>query len=481
MAAMVLASAAIAFGQANPGASVGAQANGPANVAGLLYAANFAHWTVSPTKLGTAWTSPEQCFGTSGGVTFPLFSTTAPVTIVDVGVPANTETVTPSSVSYLGSGCSVSLPSTHAHSNYYLQSGTLGLQEAANYAGAARAIIVVTPDWSAMGGTTYMIQSATLGALTAVSDQRSALNPVSQPTTTFYMDGKRTDLYTQNGTIQQPYKTLDQLSSALNAYVTAGGAGPVAIWSTPSASYSTANAITLPAIPIIVYGNNSTWTFSAGVTNNALPFIRYDLNTVGTVTHGTCASTIRSESHGGSYLGNVTLGSGCYDHLYGVNLSGNSYTLTVNGLLYGEALTGSMRIASGGSSSILALYNPNLIKSSGYNVDMTAGGQLLINGGLLTTVGGTANVYLPTANATTSAHSISGLITPTGSGISCVNGTTTYLALGESLATQTYCTLIPVSIGSMSIPALKSTTGTLYLCIGTTGTITSSASACSGT
>jgi hypothetical protein len=102
----------------------------------------------------------------------------------------------------------------------------------------------------------------------------SAANTV--PLSTFYLDGTRTDSYTATGSQSMPFKTLDALFSAINAYVTAGGTGPIAIWSNPAASYSTANAITVPAIPLIVYGNNSTWTFSAGVTNNAIPFTRYE-------------------------------------------------------------------------------------------------------------------------------------------------------------------------------------------------------------
>ena len=45
----------------SPTASIQSQARGPADVAGLLYAANFAHWTVSPTDLGNSWTNPSQC------------------------------------------------------------------------------------------------------------------------------------------------------------------------------------------------------------------------------------------------------------------------------------------------------------------------------------------------------------------------------------------------------------------------------------
>jgi hypothetical protein len=251
------------------------------------------------------------------------------------------------------------------------------------------------------------------------------------------LDANRTDTYTADGTIERPYKTLSALTAALPS------TGLASIFTSPNSSYSVSSAATLPAIPITIYGNSSTWTFSGGVTVNSLPTIIYDLNTVGVTTYATCSSTIRSERHGGSYSGgNVTLGASCYNHIYGTNLSGNSYTLTVNGTLYGEALTGSMKIKSGGSSALLAMYNPNMTKSSGYNIDMTSGGQLLLSGGLLNTVAGTANIYLPTANSVSTLHAISGLITGTGSGVVCASGTTTYVAFGFNLSSITNCTLV---------------------------------------
>jgi len=180
----LILSAVLAVAQStSPTSSVAQPANGPANVAGLLYAANFAHWTSTPTDQGTRWSSPSQCFGTSGGLVFPLYSTTAPITIVDLANSANTETVTPTLVSYLGSGCSVALPATHAHTNYYLQSGTLGLQEALNFAGSGHFVVILTPDWQTMGGTTGMITSATAGSGTTVLDMRTS-TPISYTGTT---------------------------------------------------------------------------------------------------------------------------------------------------------------------------------------------------------------------------------------------------------------------------------------------------------
>jgi hypothetical protein len=251
------------------------------------------------------------------------------------------------------------------------------------------------------------------------------------------LDANRTDVYTEDGTIERPYKTLSALVASIPS------TGLVSIFSSPNLSYASSVAAVFPAVPTTIYGNNSTWTYNGGLTINAVPTTIYDLNTVGTTTYSTCSSTLRSERHGGSYSGgNVTLGAGCYNHIYGTNLSGNSNFLTINGTLYGEALTGSMGIKSGGSSALIAIYNPSITKSSGYNIDMTLGGQLLLNGGLLNTAAGTANIYLPTANTPSTLHAISGLITGLGSGVVCASGTTTYVAYGFNMAPITNCTLV---------------------------------------
>ena len=282
------------------------------------------------------------------------------------------------------------------------------------------------------------------------------------------LDGNRTDSYTADGTIERPYKTLSAWVAAIPS------SGLTSVFVSPNSAYTASSAATLPAVPTTIYGNDSTFTFSGGVTVSALPTTIYDLNTVGTTTYSACGSTVRSERHGGSYSGgNVTLGSGCYTHFYGVNLSGNSNTLSVNGTLYGEALTGSMKIASAGSGALLAMYNPNITKSSGYNIDMTSGGQLLFSGGLLNTAAGTANIYLPTANSPSTLHAISGLIVGTGTGVNCVSGTTTYVAYGFNLAPITNCTLIAGYQGPTNFQGAISST------VGITG-VTSGAAAGAG-
>jgi hypothetical protein len=291
------------------------------------------------------------------------------------------------------------------------------------------------------------------------------------------MDLNRTDSYTERGTIEWPYKNLSTLVIP--------STGLASIFSSPNASYSNPTAVTLPAIPITIYGNNSTWTPTGGLTV-AAKIISYDLIDGAAVTYN-YAGTDRSEKHGGAFNGNVNLAQG-YLHAFGSNLSGNSNTFTVGGastaaLLYGEAITGSQKITSGGPGALIALYNPNMTKSSGYNVDMTSGGQLLLSGALLNTVAGTANIYLPTANTLSTAHAISGLIVGTGTGVNCVNGTTTYVVYGFNLAPITNCTLVPgyqgptTFLGSITSPSATAltvqsgTTGAATFDSGTTGAV----------
>jgi hypothetical protein len=227
---------AIAGQTTSPTASVTSQANGDADVAGLLYASNFAHWTIAPTPSGTRWDNPGQCYGTSGGVVFPLFSTRAPITIVDIGTPANTETVTPSIASYVGAGCSVGLPATHTHVTYYLQSGTLGLQEALNWAGVSRAVVVLTPDWQTMGGTTAMVTAAIAGANTSILDARTATLATYTGTTPALASGSVGAGVTITATAGVPSAnctvgSLDVNTSAVSASTVLYVCGSTNVWS----------------------------------------------------------------------------------------------------------------------------------------------------------------------------------------------------------------------------------------------------------
>jgi len=280
LAAFLALPLALAAQTTNPTATVMQPANGPADVAGLLYASNFAHWTASPTPSGTRWDNPGQCYATSGGIVFPMFSTTAPITIVDNGVPSNTETVTPSLASYNGGGCSVSLPATHAHSNYYLKSGTLGLQEALNWIGSGYGVVVVTPDWVAMGGTSGMITAATAGTNTTILDQRNSTaiaytgtTPASNAT------GSGKQVLATSPTLVTPTLGAATFTSLTSATKCASSASPAVCAAAPAgfvvvaASGTTVvvNTTAVTANSVIVLQEDSSLGTALSVTCNATP------------------------------------------------------------------------------------------------------------------------------------------------------------------------------------------------------------------
>lgn len=256
---------------------------------------------------------------------------------------------------------------------------------------------------------------------TAAADAAHALANLGiagsgSPTTTFYVDAAFTGV--SNGSIGAPFKTYGDASAAGTALNV-----PYAVWMAPG-SYTESNALSLGTQPHVIFGNGSTLTFTNGLTLNG-PAVVYDLNTVGNVIYA-YSGTTRSERHGGSYAaGNIAISG--FVHWYGVQLTntGGAYSVTVNGTLAGDFITGGMQIKSGGTSTFIALNNINLQKASGYNFDMTAGGILAVKGGYLTTAAGTFNIYVPTANSVATSHAIEDITFVAGNGVSA-NGAAVY-------------------------------------------------------
>jgi hypothetical protein len=158
------------------------QASAQANVGGLLYAAQFGTWTVPQGTNGPyAWSSPAFCQISANAVTFAAFTVGTPIRIVDAN-PALDETVVPSAVLSNGFGCSITINPAYQHNSFHFASATGGLQEAINYAIAKNspAVVVLTTDWSSVGGTTTIIGQVTGKTSISISDQRTSYpNPYS--------------------------------------------------------------------------------------------------------------------------------------------------------------------------------------------------------------------------------------------------------------------------------------------------------------
>jgi hypothetical protein len=153
-----------------------AQNLGPANLAGLLYASNFAQWSVPQGDQGAfTWSNSDICKVHSAGATFYAFAVGVPVQIVDTGNPAHDETVTPTIVNIGTSGCSISVHPTYTHNSFYFTSATAGLNEALVFAGSQNYQVVVTPDFTRLGGTTANITGAPGNSNVTILDERSSV------------------------------------------------------------------------------------------------------------------------------------------------------------------------------------------------------------------------------------------------------------------------------------------------------------------
>lgn len=96
------------------------------------YAVDYGQWAVRSQSPNTYLFSPQGlCTATASGGQFFPFSTNAPVLIVDA-TPANTEVVTPSTVTNASTQCGFTASPANNHYSFQVKSGTGGLQEALN-------------------------------------------------------------------------------------------------------------------------------------------------------------------------------------------------------------------------------------------------------------------------------------------------------------------------------------------------------------
>jgi len=265
----------------------------------------------------------------------------------------------------------------------------------------------------------------------ALSD--GGMIPVS---VSIYIDGNRTDSYFQKGTIAKPFKTLSA------AFASIIDLTKTYIINIISGSYVEEEALNTPAVPIVLYGNRSTITCPS-ITMNA-PYSIYDLNMIGDVVY-TYIGTTRSLRIGGSLVGNVSV-SGFEDYK-SVNFS--AHTITVQGNsnpLFSHCTFGS-KLRSAAATTTITVNDCSFSRPTvdDYNIDMSAGGNLVCKGALLENKpyasGGThANINLSGAS-TTNPSLLSGCIC--GNGITAGNA---YVIVGDDivspLITGTY--IIPI-------------------------------------
>lgn len=149
---------------------------GPANTGGLLIASNFTGWSVSQGNNGNYnWTSNTFCRVSAGGLTFNAFTVGVPVYLADTSAPNTSEVVTPTVVTINNSGCSIRINPVNQHQTFYFRSATAGLGEAIGYANSQNFQVILTPQWTSLGGQTSMITSSIGSNAITVLDQRSSV------------------------------------------------------------------------------------------------------------------------------------------------------------------------------------------------------------------------------------------------------------------------------------------------------------------
>jgi hypothetical protein len=99
-----------------------------------FYATAYNQWAISSANSAPnsyLFSPGGVCNAAASGTTFYAFNTNAPVLIVDA-TPANTEVVTPSTVTNTQSQCGFTASPANNHYSFQVRSGTAGLQEALN-------------------------------------------------------------------------------------------------------------------------------------------------------------------------------------------------------------------------------------------------------------------------------------------------------------------------------------------------------------
>jgi len=295
-----------------------------------------------------------------------------------------------------------------------------------------------------------------------------------------------------NGSEAFPFASLSAAGAAITAASYTGATIDIAF-----GTYTETSAVTLPNIPLIVYGNGSTITFSAGITVPNPDYTRYDLHTVGNVAFSSTA-TGRVLVQGGSITGNISI-AGLAD-FKSVSLLGGVITVVSTGQFLAIVCTLTSTITGAGVLFIREC-NFNTAKA-GALITSTTGGTAFIadniivnsgNGGLISCDNGAdgtlrnnaiVNNYLVNSGsgvpviAGTSAtiYSKNNLITGvanTGTGYKAVNndmiGAGTVVIMGSDAVSDIY---YRASTGVLTALHAPASAGTYKLtCDGTTKAI----------
>jgi hypothetical protein len=318
-------------------------------------------------------------------------------------------------------------------------------------------------------------------------DTVTILNNLSNSvsTTAIYIDGNRSDTYIEDGSMLYPYKTI---SNAVVAHIS--DILPVSIYMSP-ATYIETSDVTLPNVPIVVYGNNSTINNSGHTITIPNPnFSRYNLFTISNVAYNNFATGARCVMWGGGITGDVTINS--YTEFVQCQLKGGTVTISSTGQCVLSICSPTSKFVSAG---VLMFNGINMNTNyAGYLITSTAGivtsaNSIFYNGSTNALAGciscnNGAPIIAPNMIVNTSAITAGG--SASAFGINAGTAYTQYSKNNPAAANPLYALygthLIPIAsdiIGSSVIGLGSDATGDIYyrnstgfltrLPIGTTG------------
>lgn len=156
----------------------------------VYYAADYGQWGIKSQSANTYLFSPGGlCTASASGSQFFPFATNAPVEILDA-TPANSEVVTPSSVTNSGSQCGFSASPANNHYSFQIVSGTAGLQESLNALAVPTtpypATIILDRNWLSAAGN--VIGATPSGIISAAKGNTHAfLEDITSAGPSFYV------------------------------------------------------------------------------------------------------------------------------------------------------------------------------------------------------------------------------------------------------------------------------------------------------
>lgn len=289
----------------------------------------------------------------------------------------------------------------------------------------------------------------------------------------FYIDGNRTDTYVPDGTQIRPFK------SASAAMAAATGSHGYAFHIAPG-TYTEANPVVFPNVPIVIYGNDATVTWSGGVTIQNPNYARYDLNSIGNVVFSS-SSAGRIVVQGGSIAGNITM-NGLTD-FKSCGLTGGVITANATAQVLMIVCTVTSRIVGTGT---IFIENCNLNRTDNTNPLVAPTGGLIVVVNSIVTNLGSAGAISCNNGATLSAPNIiaNNVITvASGTPVACGTAVTIY-SKNTINGVNTGTGFIPVTsdiIGPAAVAIGSDATGDMYfrnalgaltrLAVGAAGTV----------